>query len=261
MTFLEDLKKSPAYCFTSDIEWANESVIKYAFKFFDKFNVPVTPFITHRSEEITRRYAGKERLVGVHPNFFSDSTHGTTYQEVVNHVIALNPRARGFRSHSCFVNLKIEDIFYDRNYKWDSNLVLHLQPDIVPLHLATGLTRFPNFLEDYHFLRLQSGTVNCAVHLKKIKPKLSTAGLKIFNFHPIHIFLNTTSLEQYMNYKSGKTSMKDEDGIKNIVENIIDYVKSNTGLGIFYLDDIYEIVSKDGGNRYIEHNKHWRRVC
>jgi hypothetical protein len=234
------LDAEPVYCFTSDLDWAPESMIEHLLEIFAEAGVPLTPFVTHQSPAIGRAYAGDRAIdVGVHPNFRPGSTHGATQQAVIDHVLQLWPAARCFRSHSFVDSSLIAAAFFARGLRYDSNLCLHLQPRLLPLQHATGLVRFPVFLEDDVVLVREPSP-----RLAPLLPAVRTPGLKIFNFHPVHVALNTPTAAYY----GALEGRLDADwrrhvwhgpGVRTLLLDLLSAVRDSPGSGLFSLEALY----------------------
>ncbi len=181
------LSERPAFCFTTDIEWAPEWAIEDLFALADAYEVPLTPFLTHRSAFLWRRFAGSPEAggVGVHPNFLPGSTHGDTVAAVIDHVTQLWPQARTFRAHCFYDETRMHRQMAERGFRYDSNLCAFLQPGLVPLRTATRILRFPVFWEDDLHSRL-----GLPWAVQAIEGELRSPGLKIFNVHPARVALN-----------------------------------------------------------------------
>jgi len=181
------LSEHPAFCFTTDIEWAPEWAIEDLFRLADRYEVRLTPFLTHRSAYLWRRLAGSPEAAGagVHPNFLPGSSHGESVGVVIDHVTALWPSSRSFRAHCFYDETRMNRQMADRGFRYDSNLCAFLQPGLVPLRTATPIIRFPVFWED---------DVHSAAGLPwsvaAIESELRSPGLKIFNLHPARVALN-----------------------------------------------------------------------
>jgi polysaccharide deactylase WbmS-like protein len=239
-TFLGRLDAEPAYCFTCDLDWAPESMIEDTLQIFSEAGVPVTPFITHASRAIAALYNGDRAAeAGVHPNFRTGSTHGSTCREVIDHVLQLWPPAQCFRSHSFVDSSNIAAEFFARGLRYDSNICLHLQARLVPLSHATGLIRFPVFLEDDVVLAREPDA-----EIKSLLPALKTSGLKIFNFHPQHVALNTPAAEYYARVKpqvddNWHRHTYPGRGVRSLLLDLLSVVRESPGLGIFSLAQLY----------------------
>jgi len=65
----------------------------------------------------------------------------------------------------------------------------------------------------------------------------SVPGLKIFNFHPVHIFLNSNSMNNYKELKI--------NGYPDVKENEIQkYKNNNTGINTFFKNLIEILTNK-----------------
>lgn len=237
---VNELLEKTCYVFTSDLDWACEDMIKVMIEAHR--GVPLTPFITHESAIIDEAYQGKH--IGIHPNFRSGSTHGETVSEVVAEMRRISASSF-YRCHGFYEDTNVSVSLKENGYRFDSNLALHLQDYVIPLRHQSGLIRFPVTLEDDYLLR-ESG-----LDWAKIRTHLASPGLKVFNFHPIHIALNTPSLDYYNDVKRKITPINWRDyiykgeGISNILTQIRDYVRDSPGLGAYYLDDLYYMLYED----------------
>jgi hypothetical protein len=236
----EKLQSVPIFCFTGDLDWASESMIQNMLDLFSEFELPLTIFITHDSDVIRRSYCGSKRgFIGLHPNFFAGSTQGNEYKEIISNLLAIWPEAKCFRSHSHFDHYYITHEFSKRGFHYDSNICLHLQSNLVPLKHASGLLRFPVFLQDNHY-----ATREGIWDLSHIKNDLKKPGLKVFNFHPVHIALNTPNIEYYENLKEEAKESWSElsyngKGVKTFLMELLQYIKDHHKSDTYYLDDIF----------------------
>jgi hypothetical protein len=182
--FLDD---GPMFCFTTDIEWSPEWAIEETFSLADRHGVPLTPFLTHRSEFLTRRLTDQRqrRNAGIHPNFLPGSTHGTTVDAVIAATAALLPGATAFRSHCFYDDTRMLRKLEKKGIRYDSNACAFLQPRLVPMRTATSILRFPVFWED----DLHSG-FGLAWSLDSLREALEAPGMKIVNVHPLRVATN-----------------------------------------------------------------------
>jgi len=128
-------------------------------------------------------------------------------------VLGLYPRATAFRSHGFIDSTQISREFARTGMLYDSNLCLYMQDGLVPLLHNSGMVRFPVFWEDdVHFLQDEfSWEVDPTLH------RFLAPGLKILNFHPIHVALNTPSESFYASVK-GRIHDVDAVGAAGIEE-------------------------------------------
>jgi ubiquinone/menaquinone biosynthesis C-methylase UbiE len=237
---VEELRERPCYVFTSDIDWADEAAIKRCLEAHR--GVPLTPFITHKSPAIEAAYSSQPQHVGVHPNFRLESTHGDHPSTVIEHVKRLWD-TRFYRCHGFYEDTNISVAMKENGYMFNSNLALHLQDYSIPLRHQSGATIYPVTLEDDYLLR-ETG-INWGI----VKRHLESPGLKVLNFHPIHVALNTPSLKYYESVKplltvgNWREHIYRGEGIAGILKKSVEYVKDSPGLGAYYLDDLHGLLS------------------
>jgi hypothetical protein len=176
-------------CFTTDIEWSPEWAIRDLFELADEHGVPLTPFLTHRSNYLDRRLRVRDATssgdVGLHPNFLPGSTHGATVDEVIATTKALWPDAVSFRSHCFYDDTRMLRKMAEQGFRYDSNLFAFLQPMIAPLRTVAGTVRLPVFWED----DVHSGA-ELPWDMAALRAAFDGPGLKIVNVHPLRVALN-----------------------------------------------------------------------
>jgi hypothetical protein len=181
---------------TLDVDWAPDFVIDYVSGLLIEKKVKSTWFITHDSPAIERLRQCPELFeLGIHPNFKPGSTHGDNPQEVIAHCLSLAPKAKSLRTHSLFQSTPILDlIIKETPCTYDVSLFLPHTPCLRPVVYVRDvgrLIRIPYIWED-DFETSQSKPI------WQIEPLLAIGqGLKVINFHPIHVYLNSKNLENY----------------------------------------------------------------
>ncbi len=196
MTVEPNYKYAPVYCFTSDMDWASKAALEIQQAIYDKHEIKATYFVTHKSGLIDQwRKAGKIET-GIHPNFLKGSSHGKTYDEVIDSVFRFAPGARCFRAHRCFDNAIITEMLAKRGILFDSNLITDCQQDIAPLKHESGIVRFPCFWEDgIHF------KWNRNWDFSQFTRQFSQPGIKIISAHPMITAMNVTSAAAWADLK------------------------------------------------------------
>lgn len=185
------LEEEPVFVFTGDQDWAPDWAMAEALQLAVDLKVPMHVFATGPTSHLHEPAAGV--TVGIHPNFMAGSTHGSTDVDVIEHCVGLYPQADTFRSHCFSENTPALWALAERGFVADSNACLHLQPGITPAMHASGMVRLPVWLEDDVALRWDGGTPS----LEDLLPTLLTPGLKILNFHPGLVAMNTPDLATY----------------------------------------------------------------
>ena len=187
----------PAVVFSADIDWASEACIEDTFRFAHARDIKPCFFVTHDSAILNTLAVDDAVELGMHPNFLPGSTHGEDQNSVIETVMQLAPRARGFRSH-CFVDsTPITRAFKSAGLTWDSNLCLYLQHGLVPMRHCSGLIRLPVFWADDVHMSLNPDMWEVDAFIEDFL----SPGLKILDVHPIHLALNTPNLAYYDEHK------------------------------------------------------------
>lgn len=246
---VEYFQKESIFCFTSDIDWAPEWAIEFMIGIFKRAKIPLTLFVTHPSECIQKEYKNKPEHVGLHPNFLPGSTQGNSYSEIIDYCTQLWPDAISYRCHSAFDNTIIAQAFNKRGFKYESNSFLYLQPYCAPMQHRSELIRFPIWWEDDVHAKW-----GLPFELNDIIPDLRIPGLKIFNFHPFNLTMNTPSKEFYEKHKRLRTEVftpskylynynqtREIKGELQFLFELLLYLKKRN-IKIMYLDEVYTYV-------------------
>ncbi len=181
---------------TLDIDWASDEVLGHAIDLVDRLGVCATWFITHDTPLLARLRASDRYEIGIHPNFnpllfHGDRQNGATPEEVVANLIALVPDAKSVRSHSMTQSSWLLKLFHRMGLTHDCNSFVPVEAgiELKPWRGWEGLVRVPYFWEDdLHAIGGDSWDTRAT---------LGRRGLKVYDFHPIHLFLNTPTLAHY----------------------------------------------------------------
>lgn len=191
----------PQVAITLDVDWAPDFAIDLAAAALVQANVRATWFITHDSPAV-RRLRDHPALfeLGWHPNFFPGSTHGVTEQEVLAHCQQLVPEARVVRTHGLLQSTRLLDLMRGTTgIRADASLLLrghaHLAVHALPLP-SGGLLRVPFWWEDDIEMHTARPLWTLGASFADGLP-----GLRVLNFHPIHIALDSTSVAAYERLK------------------------------------------------------------
>ena len=170
--------------FTVDLDWACEPAIEETINFLHENNIKPTIFITHSSSIVEKNIDKID--IGLHPYFGSDSSHGSTIQDVVKHVMNLPHNLAAFRCHRFASCNASHQAMADAGMLISSNVCTDLEI-ISPFKNRFGLLEVPIFLEDGGYLWCK--------HPLEMTQKLRNAvlrpGRKVIIIHPMHFSLNT----------------------------------------------------------------------
>jgi hypothetical protein len=180
---------------TFDIDWASDDVLLDTIELVERADVAATWFVTHQTPLLDRLRGNPKFELGIHPNFNflldGDPRAGKTAAEVIERMMRVVPEAKSVRSHSMAQTSRILDLFVDHGLIYDCNHFIPEQSEIVlkPWRHWNGMIKVPYFWEDDISIVYKHGT--------SIGSLADAVGLKTFDFHPIHVFLNTEKLDRY----------------------------------------------------------------
>ena len=195
------------YVLTFDIDWASDDVIDYVAGRLIDAEVRSTWYVTHRAPAIDRLRERPDLFeLGIHPNFLPGSTHGETVSEVLAHCLDLVPDARSIRTHSLAQSsYTFVTISEETDIRIDSSLFVPRMPGLQPVEYRVygeSFCRIPYFWEDDEEMEYDPASWTPG-------DTFATSGLKVLDFHPIHVFLNSPHLDSYRNAKSRVTDLRD----------------------------------------------------
>lgn len=223
---------------TLDVDWAPDFMIDAAAEALLAREVRATWFVTHASPALERLRERPDLFeLGIHPNFLPGSSHGATAAEVVAHCAALVPEARAVRTHCLLQSTPLHDeLLRGSAIEVDLSLFLpharHVAP-VVQWSPGGRLLRVPYVWQDNMEMyapqpRWDVGAV------------LDAPGLRVFDFHPAHVWLNSADFEPYERLKAmgplGERSETDAARFRN----------SGTGAMTAFLD-LADRLAADGG--------------
>ena len=187
---------------TIDVDWAPDFIISEIAEILIRNRTKATWFITHDSEAIRTLFDIPNLFeVGLHPNFMSNSTQGSTPKEVMRYLKNIAPDAVSVRMHALVQStILLRTLTEEFGMRNDVSLLLPRAACLVPhrLYFAENsyLVRLPYFWEDdveaLHFA--SSYLLEDEFH--------HASGLKIYNFHPFHIVTNMSSPTSYELFKT-----------------------------------------------------------
>ena len=210
-----------------DIDWAPEFMIEDLLNITHKINLTI--FNTHKSKIL--KTIDKNRIsLGIHPNIQKNSSQGINALKVKNFVKKIG-NIEYLRFHLLGHSYRDLKFFANKGAKIDSSIMLINQNYLTPVyHPDIDLVRVPYIWEDGMTLNFKTNIRNSL--------NLNSPGLKILNFHPIDVYLNTSSIEQRNMFKKSFKSVlnaskseaekfinKRNYGIRNFLIHILNLIK------------------------------------
>lgn len=186
---------------TIDMDWASDDILLDTLDLIQEFGATSNWMVTHSTPVLNDLREMSNVELGIHPNFNGllegqDSRGFTSARAVMNEMVELVPEAKVIRSHSVAQSSPLMDLWAELGFSHDVNMFIPSGSGNVcqPWKSHNGMTRVPYIWED---------DVWC-LYTKSDQPELSPdeivanrPGVVVVNFHPIHVYLNTESLERY----------------------------------------------------------------
>jgi hypothetical protein len=182
---------------TFDIDWAHDEIIEDCYNIIASYSVSTTWFVTHNSKFLNVLKNDKNVELGVHPNFnnllFNNDNKSSSI--VLNELLEIVQDPTSVRSHSLTQNERLIDLFRDCGLTHVSNFFLPHCSNIkgIPFYLWEKMIMIPHFWQDNVSIKMKSGF---PLNENKLQ------SFQVYNFHPIHVYLNTTDLNIYEKTRS-----------------------------------------------------------
>lgn len=189
------MKKPQKVYLTFDMEWANDDVLEYFYSVLKKFDLAATILVTHQTKWLEIFRQDEKIELGIHPNFnnlLSGKEKDSDYSHVIKKCMEIVPEAKICRSHSMTINSLILHTYEEVGIKYDLNMFICPEAGTkVSAYKRGGVKIVPFIWEDDLWLNnKEEVSVQYLLSDKFDMPK-------VFNFHPIQIYLNSETLSRY----------------------------------------------------------------
>lgn len=229
-----------------DQDWAPDFVCNKIADFLIEHQVKSTWFITNDSPFLEKIKKKPELFeLGIHPNFLPKSSHGETPEDVITCLKKMVPDAKLSRSHAVYQYGKIIQMLRnDFEIYWDLTMFLYEFENIKPVKLYTNdknfIYRLPVFWSEDHEFNNPLKDWNTS----KYK---NVSGVKVFSFHPIHVFLNSDSNEFYENYRkeTDKSEIRSNElinknvGCQNAFNELVNQLKHTPN---YFISELKQLI-------------------
>jgi len=228
---------------TFDIDFAPDYMIKNIVDIIEKFNIKATFFATHSSKFLRKISSYSNFEVGLHPNLSVNSTQGKDFKEILGNLKKKFPNAVGNRFHLLKYSYRDLAMLKDYNLKYDVSVLRFNSSYLLPVyHKDIDLILFTYLWED-------GICENADLSLDIENINLTSKGVKIINFHPLNIFLNSGTnisrikfFKKYpdlikVSYEKAVKFRKNERGAENLLIKILEFI-SKKKLQTFKLSEI-----------------------
>ncbi len=185
---------------TLDVDWAHDEVISYAIDLIEQADASATWFITHETPMLDRLRENSKFELGIHPNFnellAGNSNFSSSASEIVKRMKTIVPDCVSVRSHSLVQSERLVDVFCQAELSHISNFYIPESAEglLQPWKLWDGMIAIPHCWQDNVSMRSNGSVRAPNSSLQK--------SIKVFDFHPIHIFLNNEHMDRYEKSRS-----------------------------------------------------------
>lgn len=202
---------------TVDTDWAPSSVIQDTISLFEEYGHEVTVFSTH---DDGLELDSHERAI--HPNFLDKNSND---EAVLADLCDTFPDAVGTRSHSLYTHGGLQALYPEYDLTYESNYMMYRESNLHPFWMGHRFVQVPiYFMDDVWMHREQT--------LPDSDALCATPGLKVFTFHPVHVYLNTPNLEYYETHKDNyqdpealRRARYDGDGVRVLLRELLDAIE------------------------------------
>ncbi len=173
-------------CITLDVDWASDEVLAGALQLLDGLAIPYTLFCTHPTPLLSGLDPASVEIAW-HPEFLG----GRPPEQVIEELAGWFPEATGVRAHALYFHSRLVPLYLDRGMEYLGHNLQFGQPELAPSTHWSGLVDIPGFWEDDVHALYFDGDFGPSLL------SLEAPGLKVFDFHPIHLALNTDRMPRY----------------------------------------------------------------
>ena len=207
---------------TFDIDWASDNQILDVLTILGEYELRATFFATHDST-LLRNLDPKKYEISLHPNYFPEQ--GTFDSNALNDIKRFYPNSIGMRSHSLTFSSRFLPNLRENGIEYESNIFLDSDDGVKLYRRNPNLISIPfNWSDDKYLEYIDSDITPRSVHNQ-------SPGLHIYNFHPVHIYINSHSQRHYEYFKLS--------GLANLPKGI--YKKSYPGIREVFMSLCEEI--------------------
>ena len=210
----------PLYHITFDTDWAPESSLSIVRSVLSQKGLLATFFATNNSD-IVQDLIRDGHEIGLHPNFLSGTTQGESPVSIIANLLEIFPNAKVIRTHSLFQSSPLMHEIFSTfpQLKIDMSLLTHRFPHVGSFYWRQGdvAVRRVNFNWEDDVAFYDEGFDWSSAFFP--------GSINVFNFHPIHVHLNS---RDSLNYMSLKRNLKHP--LVNLEQTEADrYVNSSPG--------------------------------
>lgn len=180
-------------CLTFDTDWCPELLVEHTLNLAKPVDGQLTFFCTGVYATLKREAERVE--LALHPNFHQG---GEDPDDTLTKLSSQLPEAVGLRGHSCADSHRILALLRKHRLRYTSNTAPLFAEGLRPHEHPWGGHELPiYYMDNLDFLRLDHWDGAVAFAPEVIECAVKQPGLFVFDFHPVHLTLNTPSQGYY----------------------------------------------------------------
>jgi hypothetical protein len=210
-----------------DIDWAPDDILDICLDLLEEFHVKACFFITHSTPVLKRINVNPLFEIGIHPNFnhLIDGAPVKKASQILDDLLELAPSCSVLRSHSMTTSGRWINLFKEKGITYLSNYIQYGLDPIVPFKHINGLIETPVYFADDGYAYINETEEIENIPINEIT-ECSRNGIKVYNFHPIHLALNTFKISDYTRYKENgdyliESSRNNINGSLNLFKQLL----------------------------------------
>lgn len=209
---------------TADQDWAPEWAMQIFVETLQVLDCPLHLFRTNHSESLEGPRATPLITDGWHPNFKDGSSHGKSIDDVIETMQRLFPSRTSVRAHSFVESSETWLKLRTAGMEVESHGLTDLQDHLFIQQMTSGLKRVLVYFEDDTYIPQDETQLNS----ERLLNGLDRPGLKVLNFHPIHVAMNTPNMAFYVEnrekaYSGAPIIQRERYGTLNLLIDVIDF--------------------------------------
>lgn len=185
------------YALTFDIDWAPDFAISSCLELLEKFERKATFFATHNTS-LNSEIVDRGHELGIHPNFLPGSSQGSSVEEIIEQCLGYAPDAWCMRTHALVQSTPLLHEIFSKfpQLKLDVSLFMHRSNFAHKVRWEFDDVSFDRLLYNWE------DDAQFSIFIEDKMPELFFGDLTVFDFHPIHVFLNSTDGSEYRKLRS-----------------------------------------------------------
>lgn len=191
---------------TFDIDWAKDEEIRFVLAFVKAKQVKCCFFVTHDTPVLQELIECEYVELGLHPNFnplILAQSILKTPDQIITELRSKATNACVLRSHSMTTSGRYLELYKKAGIHYLSNYLMYGVDNIIPFYQINGLIEIPVYFADDGYAFLNDNAFIPNLKVENIVCR-KFAGIRVYNFHPVHLVNNTTSFRQFDAKRKGQ---------------------------------------------------------